>query len=143
VPDKEPLTIPALRDAMERAVPFFERYYPDHRFAAIVCDSWLFSPQLEAMLGDDSNILRWQREGYLLPGGGGQEDFLSFTFGSRAIDLDAAPRDTRLRRAVIDRLRSGGALTTGFFLLLRGDLPRFGTQPYRPTSDEAIARLSE
>jgi hypothetical protein len=141
VPDKEPLTIPALRDAMERAVPFFERYYPDHRFAAIVCDSWLFSGQLEAMLGDDSNILRWQREGYLLCGDGGQEAFLQFTFGSHSIDLDTAPRDTRLRRAVIDYLRGGGALSCGFFLLLRRDLPRFGSQPYRPASDEAIARL--
>jgi hypothetical protein len=143
VPDKDPLTIPALRDAMERAVAFFERYYPEHRFKAIVCDSWLFSPQLEAMLGEDSNILRWQREGYLMPGYSGQESFLQFTFGARSIDLDTAPRDTRLRRAIIDHLRGGGALITGFFLLLRRDLPRFGAQPYRPASDEAIARLSD
>jgi hypothetical protein len=143
VPDKEPLTIPALRDAMERAVPFFERFYPDHRFLAIVCDSWLFSPQLEALLGDDSNILRWQREGYLLPGDGGQDAFLSFTFGARSIDLATAPRDTRLRRAIVEHLERGGTLSCGFYLLLRHDLPRFGSQPYRPSSDEAIARLGE
>ena len=64
-----------------------------------------------------------------------------FMFGSAAIDLATAPQDTRLRRAIIAHLAAGGALRSGRYLLLRADLSRFGTQPYRQASEQAIARL--
>jgi hypothetical protein len=131
VPSEGELTLDAIRDALAQSVPFFERYYPDHTFVAYTCYSWLFSPQLEALLASDSNILRWQREGYLLPSDSGNDDFLTFTFGAASIDTATAPRDTRLRRAVIAHLDRGGLLRCGGFLLLRRDLGRFGSQPYR------------
>ena len=79
----------------------------------------------------DSNIVRLQHEGYLFPDGVGQDDFLAFTFGASTIDLTTAPRDTRLRRAVIEHLQRGGEMRGGGFLFLRRDLPRFGSQLYR------------
>jgi hypothetical protein len=93
------------------------------------------------MLPPESNIVRWQREGYLLPGDDDAESFLVFTFGSPTIDLATAPRDTRLRRAVVEHLAGGGQLRCGGYLLLRVDLGRFGAQPYRQASEQAIARL--
>jgi hypothetical protein len=131
VPAEGALTLDALRDALAQAEPFFDRYYPDRPFVAYLCDSWLFSPQLEAMLPPESNILRWQHEGYLLPGDDDGEAFLTFIFGSGTIDLATAPRDTRLRRAVIEHLERGEQLRCGGYLLLRSDLGRFGSQPYR------------
>ncbi len=142
VPGEGILSIPMLRDAMAEAVPFFERFYPDHHFAAYICDSWLFSPQLADLLGTASNIVRWQREGYMVPGDSDQRDFLAFTFGSNTIDLPTAPRDTRLRRAVIDHLAAGKTLCCGRYILLRPDLERFGTQPYLGSSSDAIDRLT-
>jgi hypothetical protein len=141
VPAEGALTLDALHDALSQAETFFDHYYPERPFVAYLCDSWLFSPQLEAMLPPESNILRWQREGYLLPGDEDAWSFLQFTFGSPAIDLATAPRDTRLRRAVIAHLAGGGELRCGGYLLLRADLHRFGAQPYRQASDQAIARL--
>jgi len=47
------------------------------------------------MLPSDSNILRWQREGYLLPNEEDRQSFLTFTFGAKTIDLATAPQDTR------------------------------------------------
>jgi hypothetical protein len=131
IPAEGALTLEAIRDALAQAEPFFDHYYPDHKFVAYVCSSWLFSPQLETLLASDSNILRWQREGYLLPNDGGNEDFLTFTFGAGTIDTATAPRDTRLRRAVIAHLERGEILRCGGYLLLRRDLSRFGSQPYR------------
>lgn len=133
IPAEGALTLDAIRDALVQAEPFFDRYYPEHQFAAYVCSSWLFSPQLETMLASDSNILRWQHEGYLLPSDGGDDDFLTFTFGAKSIDIATAPRDTRLRRAVIAHLERGAILRCGAYLLLRRDLGRFGSQPYRHT----------
>jgi hypothetical protein len=135
------LALDAIRDAFERALPFFARYHPAQPFLAYACDSWLFSTQLESFLCEPSNILTWQREGYLLPGDGGHTAFLTFTFGSPDIDLATAARDTRLRRAVLEHLAQGKRLHDGFFLLLRRDLARFGNGPYRDSSERAIARL--
>lgn len=134
VPAEGALTVDALRDAMRQAEAFFDQYYPQRPFAAYMCDSWLFSPQLEAMLPPDSNILRWQREGYLLPGEEDSQSFLTFTFGSKTIDPATAPQDTRLRRAVVAHLARNGRLCCGAWLLLRSDLDRFGAEPYRQSS---------
>jgi hypothetical protein len=141
VPGEGELSVEALRGALSDAEKFFDRYYPKTPFKAYVCDSWLFNTQLEAMLGSHSNILRWQREGYLLPTPGGHEGFLSFTFGSTTVDPRTAPRDTQLRRAVLDHLERGGRLRAGAHLLLRRDIGRFGAMPYRAVSDAAIRRL--
>jgi hypothetical protein len=131
VPAEGELTLDAIRDALAQAEPFFDHYYAEQKFVAYVCGSWLFSPQLETMLAWDSNILRWQREGYLFPSESGGEDFLTFTFGARSIDIATAPRDTSLQRAVIAHLERGDILRCGGYLLLRRDLSRFGSQPYR------------
>ncbi|MEO7910289.1 MAG: acyltransferase domain-containing protein [Roseiflexaceae bacterium] len=133
IPAEGALTLAAIRDALAQAEPFFDHYYPDRKFVAYVCYSWLFSPQLETMLAADSNIVRWQHQGYLLPSDSGSDDFLTFTFGARSIDTATAPRDTRLRRAVIAHLERGEILRCGGYLLLRRDLSRFGLQPYRQT----------
>jgi hypothetical protein len=142
VPAEGALTLEALRDALGQAETFFDHYYPQRRFVAYMCDSWLFSPQLEAMLAPSSNILRWQREGYLLPGEEDRESFLSFSFGAKTIDLATAPQDTRLRRAVVAHLAGNGRLCCGAWLLLRSDLDRFGAEPYRQASAQAITRAS-
>ena len=131
IPGEGALTLDAIRDALVQAEPFFDHYYPEQKFVAYVCYSWLFSPQLETMLASDSNIVRWQHEGYLLPSDSGNDDFLTFTFGAQSIDIATAPRDTRLRRAVIAHLDRGELLRCGGYLLLRRDLGRFGSQPYR------------
>jgi hypothetical protein len=140
VPGEEPLTITALGAAHRQAAMFFERYYPEHPFRAYVCDSWLFSPLLEEMLGPESNIVRWQGEGYLLPDASEGEGLLEWTFGTSHIDPAVAPRDTRLRRALIAHLEQGKRLYCGRYMFLRQDLDRFGTRPYRDASARAIAQ---
>lgn len=142
VPGDAPLTIAALRDAHLQAAAFFDQHYPDQPFIAYLCDSWLFSPLLEAMLGPDSNIVRWQHEGYLLPDDSEGEDLLEFASGSQPSDPAGAPRDTRLRRAVRAHLAQGKLLYCGRYLFLRQDLDRFGAQPYRAASMHAIAELT-
>jgi hypothetical protein len=142
IPREGELSLEALHQAHADAEPFFDRYYPDQRFVAYICDSWMFSPQLEAMLGPDSNIVRWQREGYLLPSDDGADSFLTFTFGADTIDTATAPQDTRLRRAVIAHLDRGEPLRCGGYLLLRRDLDRFGAQPYRESSEQAIGEYT-
>lgn len=73
------------------------------------CTSWLLDPQWEQVLGEGSNIVAFQRR-FRLVGRGhpGESDVFRFVFGMPEVDVAAAPRRTRLERAVVERLASGG-----------------------------------
>lgn len=139
--DAGPLDLPSLRDALDRAGPFFEHFHPGLDPVAFVCTSWLFGPQWPGILGEDSGIVRWQREGYLFPDDASTGSVLRWVFGTRAIDPATAPADTRLRSGVLDLLRRGEPLRAGRWLLARADLPRFGAQPYRRSGPAVRALL--
>ena len=85
------------------------------------------------MLGPDSNIVRWQHEGYLLPDDSEGEDL---------VELARGQHDTRLRRGLIVHLEAGRVLYSGRYLFLRQDLERFGSQPYREAAAHAIEQLT-
>jgi GNAT domain-containint protein len=143
VPAEGELSLPALKDAYARALELFAEYYPARTFTAFVCDSWLFSSELARLLAPPSNILRWQREGYLLPGDGGHDVFLKFTFGTSSLDLAHAPRDTRLRRALVAVLERGERLRDGVYFLLARDLHRFGNAPYQHAAERALSEAMD
>ncbi|HEY8945682.1 MAG TPA: acyltransferase domain-containing protein [Polyangiaceae bacterium] len=130
IPPEGALSLPLLRDSMEQAASFFDAFHPVPRFAAYTCESWLFSDQLENFLGAGSNIVRWQKQGYLFPSALAERWFFEFTFGAASIDPATAPTDTRLRRGVVELLRRGERPRSGGYLLFREDLSRFGARPY-------------
>lgn len=85
------------------------------------CTSWLLDPQWERALGEKSNIVAFQRR-FRLVGRGqpGESDVFRFVFGMPEVDVAAAPRRTRLDRAVVERLEAGGGwqVRTGWVGLL-------------------------
>lgn len=131
IPNFMPLHLDLLQASLQRALDFFPRYHPERPFKAFACSSWIFNTQWVDFLPATSNLLAFQRQGYLFPlpsnGAGG----LYFIFGNRLVDLASAPQDTGLRRAVVAHLRAGGKLRNGGFLLLPEDVARFGQEPYR------------
>ncbi|NYH55101.1 MULTISPECIES: acyltransferase domain-containing protein [Nocardiopsis] len=84
------------------------------------CTSWLLDPRWGGVLGEESNIVRFQRR-FTLVGGGqpGDADVFRFVFGMPRVDVGSAPRRTRLERAVVERLESGGSwrVRTGWLRL--------------------------
>jgi hypothetical protein len=143
IPEGNTLHLEDIRTSLLQTEMFFARHFPEcPPFKAFVCESWLFSTLLEAFLPAESRIVAWQREHYLCPigdQGDGEHSFKAFVFGDSAIDLATAPRTTRLQRAVSDHAMAGRPFRTGSAFLLRQDLARFGTQPYRAASQQAIA----
>lgn len=131
IPNFAPLTLDLLKDSFEQALDFFPRYHPERPFRAFSCNSWLFNTQWVEMLPPTSNILAFQRQGYLFPLASDGLEGAYFLFGTWLIDLDTAPQDTTLRRAVVQRMKQGGKLRTGGFFLLPDDVSKFGTEPYR------------
>lgn len=117
-------------DSFRRSLAFFSRYFPEFKFVAWAGDSWLLDPQLEELLGPEANLVRFLREFYLLPIKSDGRDVLRRVFGDVPDDLTRAPRDTTLRRALIDHLLAGGRWRGAAAFIMCQDLD-WGKQVYR------------
>lgn len=117
-------------DTMRQALEFFPRYYPDQPFVGFACASWILNPQLAEIYTPDSNMVKWQRELYLNPIPSGSRSGVTFVFGTDDIDLKTTPRDTSLRRALLEHLDAGGRLIASGMFFLKEDFDHYGTQHY-------------
>lgn len=131
IPFGDSMTPERCRDSMRQALEFFPRFFPERRFVGFACTSWVLNPELIEIIGPHSNMVLWQNELYLFPYPSGPHAGLAAVFGDREPDLATAPRDTTLRRAILDRLESGKRLRLGGMFLLPEELERYGEQPYR------------
>ena len=109
IPRTGPLTPEAVDASFAAATRFFASYFPEYPTRDFVCSSWLLDPALTAAL-PHSNLAAFQRR-WRLTGErhDGEADVLFFVFGRRGPteDLDSLPRDTALRRAILDQLSAG------------------------------------
>jgi len=104
-----PMDHTACGDSMRGALEFFPQHFPEHRFRAFTCDSWLMDNQLADHLPEESNIVRFLREFYLLPlEGASDRQTMERVFDGPLRDLDSAPQRTSLQRAIIRHMKAGG-----------------------------------
>lgn len=135
IPRKDPLTVETCRDSFQQAVEFFPRIYPDRPFKALYCHTWFFTIQLQTMLQPESKIVQFQREFYLYPYPGSVGYLWSFVFGEKNFDPYTAPRDTTLRRAVLDWMDQGKEIFDLPGVLFHSP-QEWGTQPYMRVWDK-------
>lgn len=139
IPGRERLAFDEAGRSIEEAVAFSARHFPERPLKAIVCSGWLMDDQLEGMLPPGSNLVRFLREFYRLPGRSDTEAALSAVFGRSDIDLTAAPQDTSLRKAFVAHLRNGGRMTGGIGVLLPQRL-NWGSAMYRRMAESTVWR---
>ncbi len=130
IPGGGQMSVASCRESMQQALDFFPRYFPQQTFAGFACGSWILNPQLAQIYRADSNMVLWQRELHLYPTPSGSRSGLTFVFGKDDIDIETAPRDTSLRRALLDHMAAGGRLIGGGMFMLCEDFAHFGTQVY-------------
>jgi hypothetical protein len=131
IPEGEALSEDACRQSFADAISFFAKFYPEVKARSFVCYSWLFNTQFETLFAPNSNIVGWQREVYEFPMPSTGGDGLYFIFGQDKIDPSTAPRDSQLRRAILEHLEAGNTLRSGGMFFLFDDLEKYGTQCYR------------
>lgn len=131
IPEGEPLSEEDCKESFEKAIPFFTKFYPEAKVRSFVCYSWLFNTQFETLFAPTSNIVGWQREVYEFPMPSTGNDGLYFVFGQDTIDPSTAPRDSKIRRAIVEHLVTGKTLRSGGMFFLFNDLEKYGTQCYR------------
>ncbi len=122
------------RDSMTAAASFFGQMFPETPVQAIVCSSWIFNTQLEAIPLSSDNLVQFQRELYLFPVTSRGDDGLWFIFFQDPVDPKTAPRHTSLQRAVADFLAQGNQWRGGGMFFLLDHLQHFGLQYYRQQS---------
>jgi hypothetical protein len=139
IPGGESMDIRACIASLQEASEFFPRYFPDYPFKAFVCHSWLLNNQFQEFLSPESNIIKFQKEGYLypLPTPDGKAG-IDRIFGKSDIDPLTAPRDTSLRSGVVDILRGGNPLRSGGMFILKEDTAQLGTKKYISMDEKAI-----
>lgn len=86
---------------------------------AFVCESWLLDPMFAQLLPETSNILKFQRLGYRMPGPAGESELVRRVFGEKAVrgGLDAVPHKTSMQRTFAAYLKSGGHARNGAFFI--------------------------
>jgi hypothetical protein len=132
IPSGGGLTPEACRDSFAEAAAFFPRLFPAEVPRAIVCVSWIFSPQLQEIFPPTANLCSFQRNLFLFPVASGPWDGLWFVFLTQGpLDLDAAPAETSLQRGILDYLRQGHRWRQAGMFFLLADLAKYGSEPYR------------
>ena len=122
IPEGAPLDRQACLQSYQMAREFYRRTFPDYSYSGFICKSWLLDPELEKILPEESNIIQFQREFYLMPALSNDSQTFSRVFGERPADLTKAPRDTSLRRAVMDHYLAGNKMSQGFGFIPAEDI---------------------
>lgn len=132
IPRGGPMDFQLCGESFRAAMEFFPSHFPAWDFEAFTCSSWLLDSRLEKLLPPESNIVRFQKEGYLFPGISDPDALLAAVFGAVPEDISKAPRDTFLRRAAADSILEGKNLYPGAggFFLLKKDF-NWGGMVYR------------
>jgi hypothetical protein len=136
IPRSDPFTLEDCRDSLRQAFDFFQQQAPERPFTAAYCHTWFFTPQLQQILPPESNIVRFQREFYLYPFPGTPGFLWDYVFGEKVHSMAGAPRDTSLRRSVLDWLDSGKELFDLAGVMFHGP-GEWGSQLYMSAWDRA------
>ncbi len=122
IPADGPMPVEACLDSFLQALKFFPEYFPECKFKSFCCFSWLFDPQFENLLKESSNIIKFQRCGYLLPFPDSSAA-VSRVFGQQAVSggIDIVPHDSAMRKSFAAFLHDGGIFHNGMWLLFPQD----------------------
>lgn len=108
-----------LVDSLKAGPDFYNKYLPWYHPKALVSGTWLFEDQLADMLGEQSNIVAFQRMFYRYPERSSDAAFKQFAFFDPDIDFLTVKPKTSLQRKIVELYKNGGKLhTSGGFLLI-------------------------
>ena len=111
IPAGERLSHEDVCASYRRAREIFAAY--GYSYRAVVCTSWLMSPVLGELLGEETNIVRFQRDYRLFPIPSGGRGVYTFLYNMPDARPEELPADTTLRSRVRERLLEGGYVLEG------------------------------
>ncbi|MBT3379633.1 MAG: DUF5596 domain-containing protein [Lentisphaerae bacterium] len=126
IPAGDPMPVAACGAAFRQAIEVFRTSFPEYRWRAFVCGSWFLDPQLQEYLPSTSNLVSVQRTAILHPiSARGSDSIIARVFGfgvNGKDDLEHAPQETTLQRAVVSHFRSGRVWRGGACIVFPEDV---------------------
>lgn len=120
IPPHGKLSPELIDKTIEDAKAFLKEYYPDYEYKAFMCSSWLLDPQLIKMLGEASNIVKFNKRFKKLTikcPGRAVFDFV-FLQPDNSYTISELEANTTLEKLLKKHYMQGKAIyeTTGYFL---------------------------
>ncbi len=113
------LTDEAVDDAIAQAREFADTYFPDYKYKAFDCHSWLLDPQLIKLTGENTNIARFCRRFRPITHYSKGDAVYNFVFFKTDMNfkVEDLPENSRLEKALKQHFLSGKAIyeTAGYF----------------------------
>ena len=90
----------------------FKKCYPEYDFKAFATDTWLFAPNLDKVLKQNSNIREFRKDYIIFPAKCEGLDIFHYVFNMFPktiddIDIDNLPEDNSLKSGIKSELKNG------------------------------------
>ena len=102
-----------LRPDLRAGLEVLYRLFPEYAGRKVYCHSWLLSPQLNELLPETSNILRFQELFDIAPEGIPGNDVLLWVFKNPRLPKEDYPENTSLQRKLKQFFLNGGQFLEG------------------------------
>jgi len=121
IPPYGKLTPELIDQTLEETKKFAAEHFSDYKYKAFACNSWLIDPQLDELLDEESNIVKFRKRFQSLTCKSTGEGVFDFIFNKpdMSFDIKDLPEDSSLQRALKNHYLSGKAIyeMEGFFFL--------------------------
>ena len=130
IPGGEGYTPERVKSSCEKALAFYDRYYPEYHYIGFWSESWLYDPGLREIVKPERNIVRVQRQFYCYPVEEGDRMIKLEVLGDENADYRKLTPRNSLECGMFEVWARGDRFhTTGMFLL-REEVPQIGKNPY-------------
>lgn len=119
IPPFGKMTPEMITQTIEATKEFASKYFSDFSYKAFACHSWLMDPQLDTLLGERTNIVKFSQRFHRLTYKSKGEAVFNFIFNKPDMNFDVKelPEDSSLQKALKNNYLSGKAIyeLEGFF----------------------------
>ena len=112
IPPDEPFGNDIVEDAISGAKKLLATCYPEYKYKAFFCASWLCDPELINILGENANISKFCGRFIPLSAKSNAKDVFGYVYRAYGDDIDVAslPENTSLQKALKKHYLSGNAI---------------------------------
>lgn len=126
IPSDADLSREAVLDSFGQAREFFARFFPEYRYRAAYCASWLLSGNLRGLLPESSRIRGFQDFFEMAFCDESKNDCIIWVFKRQYENPADYPEDTSLQRSIKAFILNGGTVGYGAGLVAPGFFPPSG-----------------
>jgi len=123
-------------ESLKMAAGFFQKFFPDKPFCGFALNTWFLDAQLQNLLPETSNLVKFQKEFYIYRDVENDGLLRRFVFKGCELNSPAAPRESSLQNAILDHVAAGNHMYTCSGFILKEDMDKWGTGFYQKASGQ-------